>query len=110
MKINEIKPVSNWIITTAEKQTVTPSGVIVPDSQTIKTVQKVLAIGPHVTGVEVSDMVELDPSTFPKKFKKPKHDIGADEEIIVPPVYTVDDGDVMRVTINNIFWAFKEEK
>jgi hypothetical protein len=52
----------------------------------------------------------LDPSTFPKKFKKPKHDIGADEEIIVPPVYTVDDGDVMRVTINNIFWAFKEEK
>ena len=110
MKIKEIKPVSNWIITTADKETMTPSGVILPDSQTVKTIQRVLAIGPHVVGVEVGDMVELDPSTFPKKYKKPKHDIGADEEIIVPPVYSVDDGDVMKVRIDNIFWAFKEEE
>ena len=111
MKVKDIIPVMNDIITTAEKQTVLPSGLIVPDTakSQIKPVQTVVAIGPHVVDIEVGDKVEIDPMTFPKhKTADAKHDVGPDTYEPLIPLYVDSEGEeFLKIKVGNILWKLK---
>ena len=69
LKVNNIKPVANYIVTTMEIYTeaeVQSIGGLVDSSKlnTIKEYQKVLAVGPLVRDVKVGDLVRINPSRY----------------------------------------------
>lgn len=108
-KVENIVPLGNDIIISANKESVTKSGLIVPDSLTITPVQEVLAIGKYVRDVEVGDMVEVNPLSFPTEKTLPKNGIGADlESPIIPLFEDVDNTPFMKVRENNLLWIIKE--
>jgi len=112
MKVKEIKPVLSDIITTADKITQTPSGVLLPDSKTVKPVQIVLAIGPHANnlGINVGDTIEINPDSFKKTYTEPKHGVGPDTEAPIIPIFGAEDGDFMKIRIENILWVLDKAK
>jgi len=109
--LKNIVPIMNDIIVTANKKTVTPSGVILPDDNSaIEPIQKVLSIGPHVIDIEVGDMVEIDPESFPKELiEKAKNDVGSDRYGPKIPLYSDDEKThFMKIKTSNILWKVKE--
>lgn len=65
--IKKIKPLFNGVITTMDKypKIVTTGTVIDPTkSGAVKEYQKVVAIGPMVRGIEVGDIVFINPSRY----------------------------------------------
>lgn len=68
LKIKKIKPIFNQVITTRNMYSgneTTASGVLLgKTSSTIKEWQTVLAVGPAVKGIEVGDIVYINPKRY----------------------------------------------
>lgn len=67
MKILEIKPLLNHVVTTADVYEESENLLLGDDTQmagAIKEFQRVVAVGPNVKNVEVGDMVAINPSAY----------------------------------------------
>lgn len=65
--INKVKPMFNMVITTCDKYKDVKLGNTLIDttkSDTIKEYQKVVAIGPSVKGINVGDVVFINPARY----------------------------------------------
>lgn len=73
LKFYKITPVFNQIIVTADKYTREESmrnGLYTGKENTTKEYQKVLAVGPSVKGIEVGDIISINPSRYIKLLHK----------------------------------------
>ena len=73
LKIYKITPVFNQIVVTADKYSKEESlqnGLYTGKENTTKEYQKVLAVGPTVRGIEVGDMISINPSRYIKLLHK----------------------------------------
>lgn len=73
--VKKIKPMFTSVITTAdmmEDKDMMVGGLIDvrKSKKTIKEFQKVIAIGPHVNGISVGDLVCVNPTRFGKPYQK----------------------------------------
>lgn len=84
--VKKIRPIFTDVYTTAEmleeKDMYTSSGLIDPTKQrkTIKEFQRVIAVGPHVNGINVGDLVCVNPTRFGKPYQKKNSMNAATEE------------------------------
>ena len=76
LNIKKIKPMANFLVTTKEEyndEDIKKGEVIVKVKGTLKEYQKVVAIGPIVRGIQVGDIVCINP----KRYAKYKHNPGS---------------------------------
>lgn len=76
LNIKKIKPMANFLVTTKEEyndEDIKKGEVIVKVKGTLKEYQKVVAIGPVVRGIQVGDIVCINP----KRYAKYKHNPGS---------------------------------
>ena len=76
LNIKKIKPMANFLVTTKEEyndEDIKKGEVIVKVKGTLKEYQKVIAIGPMVRGIQVGDIVCINP----KRYAKYKHNPGS---------------------------------
>ena len=76
LNIKKIKPMANFLVTTKEEyndEDIKKGEVIVKVKGTLKEYQKVVAIGPMVRGIQVGDIVSINP----KRYAKYKHNPGS---------------------------------
>lgn len=82
-KIKKIKPMFNGLITTMEKygqEYLKGTTMIDPTKTgTVKEYQKVVAVGPHVKGIEVGDIVFINP----KRYAVMQHKEGALQDGVI---------------------------
>lgn len=73
LNIKKIKPVFNHILVTADVYSIADSSSIITDKEAsgaIKEYQKVVAVGPSARGVEVGDMIAINPVRYEvRKYK-----------------------------------------
>lgn len=82
LNIKKIRPMANYLVTTKEEYTeddVRKSGLITKMVGSLKEYQKVVAIGPMVRGIQVGDIVCINP----KRYAKYKHQPGSLKDGIV---------------------------
>lgn len=75
IRVKKIKPMFTTVITTAEmleeKDMMVGSIIDVSKAKkTIKEFQRVVAVGPHVNGIQVGDLVCVNPIRFGKPYQK----------------------------------------
>lgn len=96
LKIKDIKPLYNMLVTTCdmyEDDSVTESGLIKEQkAKSLKEIQKVLKVGPNVTGIKEGDYVYLKFKMMQKQSftEKEKRDQNSLRNINVEPVYQLD--------------------
>ena len=76
LNIKKIKPMANFLVTTKEEyndEDIKKGEVIVKVKGTLKEYQKVVAIGPMVRGIQVGEIVCINP----KRYAKYKHNPGS---------------------------------
>lgn len=76
LNIKKIKPMANYLVTTKDEYTendVKKGGLITKVIGSLKEYQKVVAIGPMVRGIQVGDLVCINP----KRYAKYKHQPGS---------------------------------
>ena len=76
LNIKKIRPMANYLVTTKEEYTkddVKNGGLITKMIGSLKEYQKVVAIGPMVRGIQVGDIVCINP----KRYAKYKHQPGS---------------------------------
>lgn len=76
LNIKKIRPMANYLVTTKEEYTeddVRKGGLITKIIGSLKEYQKVVAIGPMVRGIQVGDLVCINP----KRYAKYKHQPGS---------------------------------
>lgn len=76
LNIKKIRPMANYLVTTKEEYTeedVSKGGLITKVIGSLKEYQKVVAIGPLVRGIQVGDIVCINP----KRYAKYKHQPGS---------------------------------
>ena len=76
LNIKKIRPMANYLVTTKEEYTeddVRKGGLITKMIGSLKEYQKVVAIGPMVRGIQVGDLVCINP----KRYAKYKHQPGS---------------------------------
>lgn len=76
LNIKKIRPMANYLVTTKEEYTeddVKKGGLITKMIGSLKEYQKVVAIGPMVRGIQVGDLVCINP----KRYAKYKHQPGS---------------------------------
>lgn len=76
LNIKKIKPMANYLVTTKDeytKEDLNKGGLIVKVEGTLKEYQKVVAVGPLVRGIQVGDLVCINP----KRYAKYKHNPGS---------------------------------
>lgn len=76
LNIKKIKPMANFLVTTKEEyndEDIKKGEVIVKVKGTLKEYQKVVAIGPMVRGIQIGDIVCINP----KRYAKYKHNPGS---------------------------------
>lgn len=76
LNIKKIKPMANFLVTTKEEyndEDIKKGEVIVKVKGTLKEYQKVIAIGPMVRGIQIGDIVCINP----KRYAKYKHNPGS---------------------------------
>ena len=76
LNIKKIRPMANYLVTTKEEYTeddVKKGGLITKMIGSLKEYQKVVAIGPMVRGIQVGDIVCINP----KRYAKYKHQPGS---------------------------------
>lgn len=113
-KINK-RPFFDQIITTANRQQATASGLILADTSGSKgkllTTQVVLRCGENTPDyLEEGSTVELDMSTFKKTMvKRAAHDVGPDTYEVIPPLFEDDDGsEFMRMSVRNLLYLVED--
>lgn len=68
-KFTSIKPLFNRIVTTMnkyEEDTISPSGVIIPNKGSVMEYQTVVAVGSSVRDIKVGDLVYINPTRYAK--------------------------------------------
>lgn len=96
LKIKDIQPLYNMLVTTCDMyddDSVTDSGIIKEKkAKTLKEIQKVLKVGPNVTGIKPGDNVCLKFNLMQRKTftEKEKHDQNSLRNIGVEPVFQLD--------------------
>lgn len=73
LHINKIKPLFNYILTTAERfqKDMSDNGIILAKKDDLKLWQTVIAVGPMTRSVEIGDKVMINPDHFAiKKYNK----------------------------------------
>ena len=76
LNIKKIRPMANYLVTTKDEYTeedVSKGGLITKVIGSLKEYQKVVAIGPLVRGIQVGDIVCINP----KRYAKYKHQPGS---------------------------------
>ena len=76
LNIKKIKPMANYLVTTKEEYTdedVKKGGLIVKVKGALKEYQTVVAVGPLVRGIQVGDLVCINP----RRYAKYKHNPGS---------------------------------
>ena len=66
LHIKKIKPLNNYILTTGEKyqEDMRENGLIVAKAGDLKLYQHVIALGPVIRGIEVGDLVIINPAQY----------------------------------------------
>lgn len=74
MNIKQIRPMANYLVTTREEygeEDIKRGNLIVKQKGTLKEYQKVVAVGPVVRGVQVGDLVCINPRRYAvRKYKE----------------------------------------
>jgi len=110
VKIPNVKLFFDQILTTVHRQTVTESGLILPDSSgNIKTIQIVVAVGPGA-GVKVGDKVEIAPERFKVKLSAPKYDVGPDKREVQVPIELIDGEPYLFMSTRELKWVYLADK
>ena len=76
LNIKKIKPMANYLVTTKEEYTdedVKKGGLIVKVKGALKEYQTVVSVGPLVRGIQVGDLVCINP----RRYAKYKHNPGS---------------------------------
>lgn len=76
LNIIKIRPMANYLVTTKDEYTedeVKKDGLIIKVAGSLKEYQKVVAVGPMVRGIQVGDIVCINP----KRYAKYKHNPGS---------------------------------
>lgn len=76
INIKSIRPMANYLVTTKDEYTAADNvdkGIITKLEGTLKEYQKVVAVGPMVRGIQVGDIVCINP----KRYAKYKHQPGS---------------------------------
>lgn len=76
LNIKAIRPMANYLVTTKEEYTAADNnkgGLITKLEGSLKEYQKVVAVGPMVRGIQVGDLVAINP----KRYAKYKHQPGS---------------------------------
>lgn len=76
INIKSIRPMANYLVTTKEEYTAADNnknGLITKLEGSLKEYQKVVAVGPMVRGIQVGDIVCINP----KRYAKYKHQPGS---------------------------------
>ncbi len=82
LNIKKIRPMANYLVTTKEEYTeddARKSGLITKMIGSLKEYQKVVAIGPMVRGIQVGDIVCINP----RRYAKYKHQPGSLKDGVV---------------------------
>lgn len=95
LNIKKIRPMSTGIVTTADKyiENKQQGSIILKTAGNVKEYQKVIAIGPMVRGIEVGDIVMINPARYVrKKFSSNsmREDMGAENPTISIDIPTID--------------------
>lgn len=113
-KINKL-PLFDKIITTANRQIATASGLILTDSTgkngKLLTTQVVLKCGENVPDIiKEGTTVEIDMMTFPRrKVKDAPQDIGPDVYEVDPPLFVdEDDEEFMQMSVRNLLYVIED--
>jgi len=110
VKIPNVKMFFDQILTTVHRQTITESGLILPDSAgNIKTVQTIVAAGPGA-GVEVGDIVEIAPERFRIKQVSPAHDIGPNKREVQVPIEIIDKEPYLFMSTRELKWVYLKDE
>lgn len=74
LNIKEIRPMANYLVTTRNEYTaddVKMGGIITKEIGSLKEYQTVVAVGPMVRGIQVGDLVAINPKRYAvRKFKE----------------------------------------
>lgn len=114
----EIKyiPLFDAIITTANREIASASGLILTDSSGSKgkllTTQVVLKCGSNVPDIiKPGTTVELNMETFKKTLiKRAPHDVGPDIYEVIPPLFEEEDGsEFMHMSVRNLLYVLEED-
>jgi hypothetical protein len=74
LNIKEIRPLANYLVTTRNEYTtddVKMGGIITKEIGSLKEYQTVVAVGPMVRGIQVGDLVAINPKRYAvRKFKE----------------------------------------
>lgn len=96
LKIKKIKPTANHIVTTmdmyTEEEVKTITGLFdTTKMNTIKEYQKVLEVGPMVRGIEVGDIVRINPSRYIQILHKQGSLKGIDKKTVTDEMHSAVD-------------------
>ena len=96
LKIKKIKPTANHIVTTmdmyTEDEVKTITGLFdTTKMNTIKEYQKVLEVGPMVRGIEVGDIVRINPSRYIQILHKQGSLKGIDKKTVTDEMHSAVD-------------------
>ena len=121
LHIKKIKPLNNYILTTGEKyqEDMRENGLIVAKAGDLKLYQRVIALGPVIRGIEVGDLVMINPAQYAvMKYDENsvKNDMGMNKVIHWNlPWVTMDDEDgkpkdCLLLTERDIQFVFEGEE
>ena len=114
----EIKyiPLFDQLITTANREQASASGLILTDSTGSKgkllTTQVVLKCGSNVPEfIQPGTTVELNMDTFKRTMvKRAAHDVGPDVYEVIPPLFEEEDGsEFMHMSVRNLLYVIGED-
>jgi hypothetical protein len=74
LNIIKIRPMANYLVTTKDEYTeddVKKSGLMIKTVGSLKEYQKVVAVGPMVRGIQVGDLVCINPKRYAQYKHKP---------------------------------------
>ena len=115
LKIKDIQPLYNMLVTTCDMyddDSVTDSGIIKEQkAKTLKEVQKVLKVGPNVTGIKPGDNVFLKFNLMQRKTftEKEKHDQNSLRTIGVEPVFQLDTSLIYNLNGENVLFLHQNQ-
>lgn len=115
LRIKDIRPLYNMLVTTCdmyEDDSVTETGIVKEQkANTLKEIQKVLKVGPNVTGIKEGDYVHLKFKMMQRQSftEKEKHDQNSLRNIGVEPVYKLDTTLIHELDGNMVLFLYQNQ-
>jgi hypothetical protein len=114
MKVLKYRPLFDTILTTADKNILSSTGIVLATTsgdRQLKSTQTILRVGPNASDyLKPGDVVEIDMGTFPKKMiKKASQDVGPDIYEVIPPLHVAQDGtEFMKMNPRNLLFIIED--